>query len=314
MTDTNNILMDLSKKFSLDKIMYFVVLSDKKNFKKASEELYITQQALSFSIQSLENELKVKLINRESKDNFLTQDGQIFLESSNKIIHNFNQMFKIKKNINEKIETLDIYYTFIWSGDLILEIIEQIKKIYVDIRVNAILINPLKITPNDFKFKKNNFIILSEKKINNDIFDSFQSKNVNFVIVGNSEKYNKKYKWNELEYIEFSSEKLGLGSDFVIWPDNEYKRKIVFNTTMHDVAINLCVKSLGVLFFIDIMIKNYLINKQLSIISEIPFEYNKNIKPTISWVYNTYENDLIKNSVEISKKVLNNWFSNEYTR
>jgi hypothetical protein len=311
MTYPNDILMDLSKKFNLDKIIYFIVLSDKKSFKKASDELYITQQALSFSIQSLEKELNVRLINRESKYDFLTEDGKIFLESAKQIIHNFNQMFKIKSNVPQNVETLDIYYTFIWSGDLILEIVEQIKMIHTELKINTILINTQMIFNKDFKFKKNNFIILSNKKIDIDIFNCFQSKEVNFVIVGSPQKYNKKYKWDDLEYIYFNSDKLNLGSDFIVWSDNEYKRKILFDTMLHDTAIDLCLKSFGAFFFADIMLKNYLKNKELVIVSDVPFEYNRNIIPTVSWIF---DNDLINDSVDICKKILNNWFYDESTR
>jgi DNA-binding transcriptional LysR family regulator len=165
MTYPNDILMDLSKKFNLDKIIYFIVLSDKKSFKKASDELYITQQALSFSIQSLEKELNVRLINRESKYDFLTEDGKIFLESAKQIIHNFNQMFKIKSNVPQNVETLDIYYTFIWSGDLILEIVEQIKMIHTELKINTILINTQMIFNKDFKFKKIILLFSQTKKL-----------------------------------------------------------------------------------------------------------------------------------------------------
>jgi hypothetical protein len=104
---------------------------------------------------------------------------------------------------------------------------------------------------------------------------------------------------------------LNLGSDFIVWSDNEYKRKILFDTMLHDTAIDLCLKSFGAFFFADIMLKNYLKNKELVIVSDVPFEYNRNIIPTVSWIF---DNDLINDSVDICKKILNNWFYDESTR
>lgn len=56
------------------------------NFSKASEELHITQPAVSHQIRSLEEELEVKLFQRTSKSVSLTREGILFLPDAEKIL------------------------------------------------------------------------------------------------------------------------------------------------------------------------------------------------------------------------------------
>lgn len=57
----------------------FVAVAEYLNFSKASRSLKITQPAVSHQIQTLEEELGVKLFNRTSKSVILTQEGSRFL-------------------------------------------------------------------------------------------------------------------------------------------------------------------------------------------------------------------------------------------
>ena len=64
----------------------FVAVAEHLNFSRASEELKITQPAVSHQIQSLEEELEVKLFNRTSKNVSLTEEGRLFLADAQLIL------------------------------------------------------------------------------------------------------------------------------------------------------------------------------------------------------------------------------------
>ena len=64
----------------------FVTVAEYLNFSKASRVLKITQPAVSHQIQSLEEELDVKLFNRTSKSVTLTQEGMQFLPDARLIL------------------------------------------------------------------------------------------------------------------------------------------------------------------------------------------------------------------------------------
>lgn len=63
----------------------FVTVAKHLNFSKASEELKITQPAVSHQIRSLEEELNVKLFQRTSKSVSLTPEGIMFLPDADVI-------------------------------------------------------------------------------------------------------------------------------------------------------------------------------------------------------------------------------------
>lgn len=64
----------------------FIAVAEYLNFSKASRELKITQPAVSHQIQTLEEELGVKLFNRTSKSVTLTQEGVLFLPDAQLIL------------------------------------------------------------------------------------------------------------------------------------------------------------------------------------------------------------------------------------
>ena len=66
-------------------LRYFLVISETLNFSKAAEKLYISQQALSNCIKSLESELGVKLFNRR-KNIALTYAGVRFMSYASEIL------------------------------------------------------------------------------------------------------------------------------------------------------------------------------------------------------------------------------------
>jgi DNA-binding transcriptional LysR family regulator len=73
------------------RLYYFTVLAQTGNFTKAAEELGIAQSALSMSIQKLEKQLALKLINRAERKMSITSDGEVLLTHAQKILENVKQ-------------------------------------------------------------------------------------------------------------------------------------------------------------------------------------------------------------------------------
>ena len=72
--------------FTLQQLRILKAVATEKNFTKAAEILYLSQPSLSKQIKTLEKNLDILLINRESNKISLTENGKIFLQYSERIL------------------------------------------------------------------------------------------------------------------------------------------------------------------------------------------------------------------------------------
>lgn len=73
-------------------LSYFIAVANFKSFTKASENIHISQSALSKAVKNLEDELKVTLIDRSSRNIKLTDAGEIVFEKGLKIKESFHDL------------------------------------------------------------------------------------------------------------------------------------------------------------------------------------------------------------------------------
>lgn len=71
---------------TLNQIYYFQTVAKYENFRKAAEELYLSQPSLSRSIASLEEEFGVLLFEKNGRGVNLTKAGRLFLEYAERIV------------------------------------------------------------------------------------------------------------------------------------------------------------------------------------------------------------------------------------
>ena len=76
----------------IKQIKYFQAVVRCNSFTEAAEECFISQSAISQQIQALENELGVKLLNRENRKISLTPAGEHFYRKSLVLIADFERM------------------------------------------------------------------------------------------------------------------------------------------------------------------------------------------------------------------------------
>lgn len=110
---------------TINQLLYFISIVENKNFLDASENLNISQSSLSKSIQRLEDEMGLKLLDRSRRNATLTEEGKLFYKGAVKTLASHNEMLKsiddYSKNKKDKIRiaTLPIVSQYNLSGKLI---------------------------------------------------------------------------------------------------------------------------------------------------------------------------------------------------
>ena len=100
---------------TLTQLRYALVLKKHQNFKKAAEQLEISQPALSVQIQKLEDEIGIKLFNRSGSPIQITRDGELFLIKAQEVVNNAKQLSNFAQELKDD-----------YSGSLEIGVISQL--------------------------------------------------------------------------------------------------------------------------------------------------------------------------------------------
>lgn len=118
----------------------FLVLSEKKNYLEAAEELYISQSVLSKHIQKMESELGISLFDRSTRSVELSDYGQLFLPYARTILDTQKRYQEaIANRIASTENTLEIGSISALAQYNITDIIAGFKKTYKNITINITL-------------------------------------------------------------------------------------------------------------------------------------------------------------------------------
>lgn len=89
-------------------LKYFIAVAEEKNFTRASERLFIAQPPLSRSIQQLEEELGVALIERGSRPLKLTDAGEFFYAHAQDLLHKSSELKSMTQRVGRISKALSI--------------------------------------------------------------------------------------------------------------------------------------------------------------------------------------------------------------
>ena len=150
---------------NLELYRIFYTVAKNKHMTKASEELHISQPAISQSIKKLEDELGGTLFLRSNKGMNLTSEGKMFFEyvkGALELINNAENEFTSFKDLSKGEIKIGISTTL---TKLIL--LEPLKKFHLDYpNINISITNDLTNNlVNDLKLGKLDFIVFNESNI-----------------------------------------------------------------------------------------------------------------------------------------------------
>ena len=117
---------------NIELLKTFHVVAKYGNISKASEELLVSQSAVSKTIKNIESQLDCKLFIRSKKGVKLTREGEILYKSTSKIINILNNDLK---NI-VKSKTINILVGKVLTENILVPYLNIFRNKYPDIHIN----------------------------------------------------------------------------------------------------------------------------------------------------------------------------------
>ncbi len=123
----------------IKQIKYFQAVVRRNSFTEAAEECFISQSAISQQVQALEQELGVKLLNRQNRKFSLTPAGEHFYRKSLVLIADFERMCHETVRIaNKDRAELRIGYLKCYGGQEFRLAVAEFSEKYPDVSVQII--------------------------------------------------------------------------------------------------------------------------------------------------------------------------------
>ncbi len=253
----------------------FYVVAKNKHMTKASEELHISQPAISQSIKKLENELGGTLFLRSNKGMELTEEGKMFyeyVESALELINNAENEFTSFKDLSKGEIKIGCSTTLTK-----LVLLDAIKRFHIDYP-NIIINITNDLTSNlieDLKLGKLDFVIFNESNIKENNLNLEKIRELKQGFIYNSDYYNDNVKtFSDLNTVPLILQKEESNSrkllDYLSLQNNVRlipKMEVV----SQDLIIEFTNIGLGVGFaIIDLKERNYNNLKEFNINKRIP--------------------------------------------
>ena len=118
-------------------LRYFCAVADSGTFNKASQELHVSQSAISEQIADLEREIGGALLDRTQRRARLTPQGELFLAEARKTLIASERAIDVaRRSLKGEVGTLAIGF-FLWgAGGFFARIIREYRKLYPQVRLS----------------------------------------------------------------------------------------------------------------------------------------------------------------------------------
>ena len=250
----------------------FCVVAEEKNISKASEILYISQPAVSFSIKELEKELNQTLFIRKSKGVELTPFGKVLYNKIKDAINQFSDAEILADNFNKLNDgILRIGASSSNVNQILLEYLSNFAKKYPNIQISMTRLTNDKLAE---KLRNNELDMIFIDKIDNiNDFNVIKQYDVKYQLIGN-EEYKNKYNNENIDIENFPVNDLILpsinnNSRITIsnyFKDNGIILKPKYELDNYILLYEFVKKGFGVAFVNKEYYKDYINKKEVEVI------------------------------------------------
>jgi len=265
------------------RLKVFHTVASRSGFTKASEELNISQPAVTKHIKEIENQLNTKLFDRKGTSIQLTQSGKILFEYAEKIRNIYRDLeFEINQINQQHKGKLIIGASTTVAQYILPEILAKFNSYYKDIKIELITHNTEIISELLKEGKIDLGIIEGESQSNYFDYQIFKADEIVLVAKANHSLVNKILNLKDLYHLELIFREQGSGSlEFI---QNRLKEKgistealnIVMQLGSSESIKNYLLYSDALAFLSISTVLNELKNNQLSIIDIKNFSIERN--------------------------------------
>lgn len=124
---------------NLNTLKYFYEIANTKNITKASENLNVSQPALTKALKQLESDLNAKLFTRSKKGVALTEAGEILYDYTKSTLANLSSTLNVINQDKEKGGHLYIGATTTNFLEPILPALDKFREVYPNIKIEIVL-------------------------------------------------------------------------------------------------------------------------------------------------------------------------------
>ena len=122
----------------LRQIQFFVSIIEENSFTRAAEKNYVSQSAMSQSMQALEAQLGVQLINRKNRNFQMTPAGEYFYRKCKMLLSELETIEKETIRLGQQEETtLNVGYINLYAGPELSEAIAEFSSLYPEVKISV---------------------------------------------------------------------------------------------------------------------------------------------------------------------------------
>jgi DNA-binding transcriptional LysR family regulator len=133
----------LASIMELRHLRYFVAVAEELNFTRAAEKLHLSQPSLTRQVHNLEEELGVRLLNRNKNQISLTEEGKSFLMDAKRLVTSSLESIKAVQRFSRgESGQLNLGYLFKFNFDLLPATLKTFYQDCPEIAVNLFDMSP----------------------------------------------------------------------------------------------------------------------------------------------------------------------------
>jgi DNA-binding transcriptional LysR family regulator len=270
-----------------DWLRYYVALAETLNLQAAADRLHVTPQAVSKAIAGLEDQFKLKLVERAHRIQGLSPAGQALLEEARTILADLENAERrlAEWRAGQVQGPVTIAGDGLWNHYLLPPLLTALLGAHPRIRPKLHEMLP-EDTERWVAAGEVDVGLLLQSPVRADL-EWMEGISTPYVIAGKPLPEGQA-PWQDLGYIVPRFFRREMAQSLDGWPENRFKRRIVAEVELLETAIHLAESGLGVAFLPELAVKERIERGTLAVVAEAPvtFEdqlfvvWRKGIRPT----------------------------------